>query len=46
MNEIREFGKGEDVELTLKSRFLFSLYPESVAHVFSENKPFVQHNEV
>ena len=47
LNKIREGQIDEDVELTLKSRFFNKLsYPENAAHIFAENKPVKQHNEI
>ena len=45
--KIREGQIDEDVELTLKSRFFNKLsYPENAVHIFAENKPVEQHNEI
>ena len=47
MNKIREGQIDEGVELTLKSRFFNKLsYPKNAAHIFDENKPVEQHNEI
>ena len=47
LNKIREGQIDEDVELTLKSRFFNKLsYPENAVHIFAENKPVEQHNEI
>ena len=47
MNRSREGQVDEDAELTLKSRFFNKLsYPENAVHIFAENKPVEQHNEI
>ena len=47
LNKIREGQIDEGVELTLKSRFFNKLsYPKNAAHIFDENKPVEQHNEI
>ena len=49
LKKIRKDEIDEHVELTLKSGFFSkdeSLYPESVVHIFAENKPVEHHNEV
>ena len=46
LNKIREGNIDEDVEYTLKARFLESKsYPEHAVHMFAENKPVKRHNE-
>ena len=47
LNKIWEGQIDEDVELILKSRFFNKLsYPENAVHIFAENKPVKQHNEI
>ena len=46
LNKIRERNIDEDVEHTLKARFLEAKsYPEHAVHMFAENKPVKRHNE-
>ena len=46
LNKIRQESIGEDVEHTLKVRFLETKsYPEHAMHMFAENKPVKRHNE-
>ena len=45
-NKLREGKNDEDVEHTLKARFLEAKsYPEHAVHMFAENKPVKRHNE-
>ena len=45
-NKIREVKIDEDVEHTLKTRFLETKsYLEHAVHIFAENKPIKRHNE-
>ena len=45
-NKIREGQIDENVELILKSRFFNKSYPENADHIFAEDKPVQQHNEI
>ena len=46
LNKIREGNIDEDVEHTLKARFLETKsYPEHAVHMFAENKPVKKDNE-
>ena len=45
-NKLREGKIDEDVEHTLKARFLEAKsYPEHAVHMFAKNKPVKRHNE-
>ena len=45
-NKLREEKIDEDVEHTLKARFLGAKsYPEHAVHMFAKNKPVKRHNE-
>ena len=46
LNKIREAEIDDNVENTLKSRFLKETsLPQHVVHMFAENKPAKEHNE-